>query len=417
MHAEIVAIGTELTSGEKLDTNSQWLSIELAGLGIPVLYHTTVADDLDAMLGVLRDAVNRSDVVLISGGLGPTLDDLTRQALADLTQTELILDEQSLETIRSFFTRHRREMPERNRIQAMFPANSEPIANPRGTAPGIWMQVSRKGNDVPCIVAAMPGVPSEMRPMFRNSIAPRLPSTGIVIRRARINTFGAGESKAEEMLGDLTARGRDPEIGITAHEATITLRIAAHGQSVEECAAKIEAARNAIREKMGRLVFGEEDDELEHVVVRLLNERGLTLSTVESGSNGILAQRLAMVPGSDQCFRGSLSAPKSSALNDVLEFAADEPTEDPFGAEPAMALAAACRAKFQTDFALAIPDLPFHDATVPNSQAPSGHVAISGENLAKAGPYTMLGDPAINRIRAVKIALNLLRLQLLGAGE
>ncbi|MGE3313822.1 MAG: CinA family nicotinamide mononucleotide deamidase-related protein, partial [Planctomycetaceae bacterium] len=366
MHAEIVAIGTELTSGEKLDTNSQWLSVELAGLGIPVRYHTTVADDLEAMLGVLRDAVNRSDVVLISGGLGPTLDDLTRQALADLTQTSLVLDEASLETIRSFFTRHRREMPERNRIQAMFPENAEAIPNPRGTAPGIWMTVSRKGNDTPCIVAAMPGVPSEMRPMFRDSIAPRLPSTGMVIRRARINTFGVGESKAEEMLGDLTARGRDPEIGITAHEATITLRIAAHGRSVDECASKIEAARSAIRQKMGRLVFGEEDDELEHIVVQLLNERGLTLSTVESGSNGVLAQRLAAVAGADSCLRGSLVAPSAEALTTVLSLdSADLFVRDRFGEESAIALADGCRARFQTDFALSIADMPLHDATNP----------------------------------------------------
>jgi nicotinamide-nucleotide amidase len=270
MHAEIIAIGTELTSGAKLDTNSQWLSIELGDLGIPVRYHSTVADDLDAMLGVLRDAVNRSDVVLITGGLGPTLDDLTRQAMAALTNVELVLHEPSLEFIKSLFARFSRTMPERNVIQAMFPAGSEPIPNLRGTAPGIWMEVSRKGQDTQCLIAAMPGVPSEMYRMFHKEVVPRLPSSGRVIRRARVNCFGVGESHAEELLGDLTARGRDPEVGITVHEATITLRITAQGATAEECQAKIDTAKAVIRERMRERVFGEEDEELEHVVFRLL---------------------------------------------------------------------------------------------------------------------------------------------------
>jgi nicotinamide-nucleotide amidase len=178
MHAEIIAVGTELTTGAKLDTNSQWLSLELAAVGIPVKYHTTVADDLEAMLGVLRDAVNRSDVVLVTGGLGPTLDDLTRDCMAELVQAELVLHEPSLEFIKSLFAHRKREMPERNAVQAMFPEGSTPLANPRGSAPGIWMEVPRKGSPIPCQLAAMPGVPSEMKRMFQREVLPRLPAGG-----------------------------------------------------------------------------------------------------------------------------------------------------------------------------------------------------------------------------------------------
>ena len=261
MHAEIISVGTELTTGAMLDTNSQWLSLELAGIGIPVHFHTTVADNLDAMAGVLRTAADRSDLILLTGGLGPTLDDLTRQALAAVLGTELVLHEPSLEFIRSIFVRHNREMPERNSIQAYFPKGSQPITNPRGTAPGIWAEIPLAGGRPPALFAAMPGVPHEMKRMFLKEVVPRLPGGNLVIQRARVNCFGVGESKAEEMLGDLTARGRDPEIGITVHEATITLRIVAHGKSAEECRVKIDAAKAAIRERMGEQVFGEEDDQ------------------------------------------------------------------------------------------------------------------------------------------------------------
>ena len=184
MSAEIIAIGSELTTGAKLDTNSQWLSLELSEVGIPVKYHQTMADDLPAMVEVFRTAAARSDWVFITGGLGPTLDDLTRQALAELAGVELVLHQESLDIIRGMFQKRNRTMPERNVVQAMFPLGSEPIPNRRGTAPGIWLELGREGKS-PCRLAAMPGVPSEMKLMFREQILPRLAGGGRVIRRAQ----------------------------------------------------------------------------------------------------------------------------------------------------------------------------------------------------------------------------------------
>ena len=239
MQAEIISIGTELTTGAKLDTNSQWLSLELAEIGISVIAHTTIADDLDEMVATLRTAAERSEIVLITGGLGPTLDDLTREAMAKFGNVPLVQHEPSLEHVKAMFAKRNRPMPERNLIQAMFPEGSEPLPNPRGTAPGIWMPYQRQDGEI-SHVAAMPGVPSEMKQMFRQQVLPRLDGSGQVIRRARINLFGVGESQAEEILGDLTARGRDPDVGITVHEATITLRITAVASSVDDCRATIE---------------------------------------------------------------------------------------------------------------------------------------------------------------------------------
>ena len=294
MHAEVISVGTELTTGVSLDTNSQWRQPRVGGDG----HSRLVSQDRRRRSGGARRRDSRGrrlEITILTGGLGPTLDDLTRQALAEVLGVELVLDPASLEFIRSLFKRFKREMPERNVIQAHFPAGTEPIPNLRGTAPGIWARIPRAGGFV--LFAALPGVPSEMKRMFAQEVVPRLPAGNRVIRRARINCFGVGESQAEEMLGDLTARGRDPEIGITVHEATITLRIVAHGETVDACDSKIAAAKSAIRERMGELVFGEEDDELEHVVLALLQERGHTLATAEIGTGGLLARRITEVPG------------------------------------------------------------------------------------------------------------------------
>ncbi|MEX2286950.1 MAG: CinA family nicotinamide mononucleotide deamidase-related protein [Planctomycetaceae bacterium] len=414
MNAEIIAVGSELTTGAKLDTNSQWLSLELAAVGITVDYQTTVADDREAMNAVLRCAVDRCDVVLITGGLGPTLDDLTRYSLADVMRVELMLHEPSLEFIKSLFARRNINMPERNVVQAKFPQGSEPITNPRGTAPGIWAEIPRAGHARPCLVAAMPGVPSEMKRMFLKEVLSRLPGGNRVIRYARIHCFGLGESAAEEMLGELTARGRDPEVGITVHEATITLRIVAAGETAEACAAKIEATRALIRERMGKYVFGEEDQELQHVVVSRLGERHATLSTAEAGTGGLMAHWLTEVPGFESCFSGGLIVPSDASKIDLL--GVDRNLISRVGAnseEVAGAMALGCRERFGSDFALSVTECPRFEAEAPAGEAPFAFIALAGADLLKVRKHMLVGDPAIAKSRAVKAALDMLRRQLM----
>ncbi|MCA9006822.1 MAG: CinA family nicotinamide mononucleotide deamidase-related protein, partial [Planctomycetaceae bacterium] len=352
MQAEIIAIGSELTNGEKLDTNSQWLSTELAAIGISTHFHTTIADNLDEIVAQFRLSVQRSDLILITGGLGPTLDDLTRQALAEMTETDLVLDEKSMEIIEAMFQKRSREMPERNRIQAMFPQGSEPIKNEHGTAPGIWMEVPRLDGKSICLIAAMPGVPSEMKPMFYQSVLPRVTRGTNMIRFARINCFGVGESKTEELLGDITSRGRDPEVGITAHEATITLRIKAMGNTLEECEHKIAETHQLIQERLGEYIFGYEDEELEHVVMMLLSQKQQTLSTCECGTGGLLSYRLTEVDGAADWYAGGIV----SRLQSVYRHLATGPDQDnvAFNAAGAVQIAQATQQKYDTDFALAI---------------------------------------------------------------
>lgn len=413
MPAEIIAIGSELTHGAKLDTNSQWLSLALADIGHTVKRHVTIADDLDAMVDALRGAAARVDLVLITGGLGPTLDDLTREAMARLAGVPLVLHEPSLAQIKSFFERRQRPMPERNLTQAMVPQGAEMLPNPRGTAPGVWMELPRPDGTV-CRLAAMPGVPSEMKPMFRAQVIPRLDAGDHVIRRARINCFGVGESQAEELLGDLTARGRDPEVGITAHESTITLRIVAEGLSIPDCETKIGTARQTILNRLGVLVFGEEDEELEHAIIRLLTQQRKTVSTAESGTGGLLAYLLTGVAGFERCYPGGVVVPTHASKRELLSV--DSRVLEYFGAissHTAEAMAVGCRKKFGTDFSLAVTEWPTGETQDPLAPVPSSYVALASRKGTRVEEVKHLGDPAITRVRTAKTALNLLRLQLL----
>ena len=414
MSAEIIAVGTEITSGAKLDTNSQWLSLELAEIGIPVRAHCTIWDDLDAMVVAIRTAVERSDVILITGGLGPTLDDLTREALAKVAGVELELHPPSLEHIKTMFARRNRPMPERNVMQAMFPVGAQPLPNPRGTAPGVWLTLPRS-DGTEGRIAAMPGVPSEMKMMYRQQVVPRLDGGGRVIRRARINCFGVGESQAEEMLGELTARGRDPDVGITVHEATITLRITAEGLSAEECREKIDRTRNAIINRMGSCVFGSEDEELEHALVRLLNQRRASLSTAESGTGGLLSYKLTGVSGFDTCYKGGVVAPTHAAKRDML--GVDPLMLRSYGdisSEAAEAMAKGCRQKFGTNFALAVTEWADFKADDPFAAVPASFVALAGPKVLQVEKVQHFGDPEIAKSRTAKTAMNMLRLHLIG---
>ncbi|MCA9110364.1 MAG: CinA family nicotinamide mononucleotide deamidase-related protein [Planctomycetaceae bacterium] len=413
MKAEIIAIGSELTDGAKLDTNSQWLSQQLTDLGVTVHFHTTVADDLTENVDVLRIAVERADIILVTGGLGPTLDDLTRQAMADLVGAELTLHEASLAVIREMFASRGREMPQRNEVQAMFPQGSEPLPNPVGTAPGIWMEVPRGDGRFPACIAAMPGVPSEMRRMFEKQVKPRLPVSARVIRRARLNCFGLGESHTEQILGDLTARGNDPEVGITASEATITLRITARGDTEQECADKIHSASEIARRLLGHYVFGTEDEELQHAVVQMLIESGKTLSTVESGTGGLLSHRLTDVDGFEKCYVGGLILPTETSQQRELELTAEQYQQHGAISETiARELASQCRTRLGTDYAIAITS-DRGGAALTDPAQPAAFVAVAMADDVLTQPVIRLGDSTMHRSRTVKTALNLLRLRLL----
>jgi nicotinamide-nucleotide amidase len=418
MLAEVISIGDELTSGQRLDTNSQWLSQRLGELGFRVVWHTTVADDLDANIAVFRAAIERADVVVASGGLGPTADDLTRDALAAALGVELMLDEAVLERIRTMFAFFKRDMPERNRVQAMFPQGTRVIPNPHGTAPGIAASMERAGRG-PSRVYCLPGVPAEMFEMFTDTVAPELePTDGSrrLIRHRVIKCFGVGESHLEQMLPDLIRRGREPSVGITVSQATISLRITASGTSEEACLAAIAPTEETIRQCLGEIIFGESDDELEHAVGRLLVARQKNLATVELGTGGLVAERLRAVSEGDAWFRGGYVAANREALRRMLPLV-EQTARDASAAEESReaqfvkAAAQACREAVGADVALAVGELPAFEPTNPEANRVWFAVATADDVTARSAPTA--GHPAILLARTAKQGLNMVRLMLL----
>ena len=438
MHAEIIAIGDEITSGQLLDTNSQWLSQRLEELGIRVLYHSTVGDEFDAIADVFRRAVERADVIIATGGLGPTADDLTREAIAAVAGVRLVMDEAALEHVRSIFARRNRPMPPKNEVQAMLPEGGRMIHNPHGTAPGVEMAIARKGvrthfceaagtdrrlvgplrelSPDPfsnlCRLYALPGVPAEMREMWFGTLEASLRAIGggqRIVRHRKIKCFGAGESQVEQMLPDLIRRGREPRVGINASKTTIILRITAEGDTQEECYAAMEPTVATIRECLGDLVFGEGDDELQHAVCRLLRQKGKTLATVEWGTGGLVADWLNDVPEAADCFVGGLIVSSEGAVQQTLGVAADLfEQHGPISQEVAAAMATACRDRFSADYALAVGCFPEHD---PQAESPASfYLALAAPGGLTVLPLPYAAHPAILKNFCAKRALNLVRL-------
>jgi nicotinamide-nucleotide amidase len=416
MDAEILAIGDEIASGQLLDTNTQWLSQRLGELGVRVLYHTTVGDELEPCAGVFHRAIARADVVVATGGLGPTADDLTRQAIAQAAGRELLLDPQALEHVRRMFARRRRAMPPQNEQQALIPAGGQMIDNPHGTAPGIYLEVPREGEATGCChVFALPGVPAEMEQMWHQSVAGKLREMGAgrwIIRHRRIKCFGAGESQIEAMLPDLIRRGRKPTVGINASQTTIILRITAEGASAEECDAAMEPTAAIIRRCLGRLVFGEDDDELQDAVVRLLRRQQKTLATAEWGTAGLIAQWLGGVAEAQRCYRGGVVATGATPLANLLDgepgFAAGC---SPISTQMAEAMARGCRQRFAADYGLGIARFPEFD---PEEDEPKQvSVVLATPRGVEVKEFPLAGHPATLKVFCAKRALNMVRLALL----
>lgn len=411
MRAEVIAIGDELITGQRLDTNSQWLSEQLVACGVDVAFHTTVGDRLSDNVAAFTAAIERADIVVVTGGLGPTADDLTREALAAAVGLPLERDEASLAHIQALFARRGRVMPERNAVQADLPAGAAPIANQHGTAPGIALVVDRQFRP-PCRLFALPGVPAELKPMWLATVLPAVLeaiSSARVTRHRLIKCFGVGESALEAMLPNLIAREREPTVGITVSDATITLRITASGADGAAARLAMEPTVAIIHEKLGKLVFGEGEDELEHAVLRELQARKTTLAVAEWATGGLITSWLSAASGS----RGRpspLAAGVTIASVDVAKSLLEASDCAPDSSLMSIRLAEAVRARTGAAIGLGVAAFP------PATDAPDAwlHVAIAADQRTRRLRFGCGSHPAILRPRAAKQALNAVRLSLLG---
>jgi nicotinamide-nucleotide amidase len=414
MQAEIIATGNEIVSGQILDTNTQWLSQRLEELGVEVLYHVGVGDDLEALVGVFRQAMGRSDVVISTGGLGPTPADLTREAVARAAGRKLLVDPEALKHVCEIFARRKREMPKRNEVQALMPEGSRMVHNPDGTAPGIALEVPRGGGNL-CRFYALPGVPAEMRQMWRESLAGLLRQAGAgqrLILHRNINCFGAGESQIESMLPGMIGPGRKPHIGINASQTTIILRITAEGASPEACRAAMEPTVATIRKNLGSLVYGEEDEGLQHAVARLLRRQNKSLATVEWGTGGLLADWLGDLDAAQGFYLGGLAVTGHPALHRVLDVPADLlARQETAGGEIVELMAVRCRERFGADLGLAVGRFPKIDGHA--AEPKPVFIALAASGGAKRRSVPLAGHPATLRVMMAKHALNMVRLELL----
>lgn len=325
MRAYILSIGTELLQGMITDTNATFLAQELVALGIDLVHVTQVGDDRGRMVETLRRALDEADLVICTGGVGPTEDDLTREAIAETVGETPAIDQELLETLESFFAGRGQDMPERNRKQAWLIPSAEALPNPVGTAPGWFV---RAGDSR---IVAMPGVPREMFRMWAEQAMPRITAelTEGVIRGITFRTLGIGESSAEEEISDLVAKD-NPVVATYAKDDGVHIRVTGFGDSAEVAERNRDAAAGEVRRRLSRYIYAETIAPLPDVIIALLADRGLTLGIMEEGSGGRLGSLLTGSLAADGIILGSTARPLANGRS-ALELAED--ARSSFGAD------------------------------------------------------------------------------------
>jgi nicotinamide-nucleotide amidase len=414
MRIEVVAVGTELLLGQIADTNSAWLGEQLALGGVDSHFHQAVGDNLERIVLALRTALARSDGVVVCGGLGPTHDDITRDAIAEVMGVELVRDPAIVERIAEMFSTRGRAMPESNGRQADVPAGASPIIQMLGTAPGLICLVGHK------VIYAMPGVPYEMYEMFGRAVLPDLRrrmaeqgDTAVITSRV-VRTWGMSESGLAELLAPrieaLDAAGGNPTIAFLASGIEgIKVRITAKAADTDAAEALLAAEEKEVRAIVGEATFGLDDDTMESVVAGLLKARGLSLGLAESLTGGLVASRLVAIPGASDWFRGSVVSYASDVKHDLLGV----PAGPVVSAEAARAMADGARRALGADVGLALTGVAGPDE---QEGQPPGTVFVG---LARSGAETesleahLPGDRDRVRQYATISALDLLRRRLL----
>ncbi len=408
-NASIVSIGNELLAGQTVDTNATHLSAELLSIGVPVVSFYAVGDEIERIVRALGLASADADVVIVTGGLGPTDDDLTRQAFAKFLGVELELQDELLKKMREYFARRNYQMAAKNEIQAYLPAGTKALVNNCGTAPGIWAESDGK------LFFAMPGVPSEMKQMFAESVLPELRQfagdQAVVVRKLRC--FGAGESTIAQQLGTIMQRGRNPLINCTVDLGVITLHIVATARDAETAERMALKDEESLRSTLGEVVYGSNQQSLGQVVGEKLAQRGKTVAVAESCTGGLLAKLLTDAPGASEYFTHGWVTYSNQAKSDELGIAAELIEEHGAVSEQvAEAMAHGARSRAGTDFAIGITGIAGPGGG--SEQKPAGlvYVSVDSDRGCETKRCLFTHDRRFVRLRAAQTALNMLRLKL-----
>lgn len=413
MKAEILAVGTELLMGQIANTNAQYISSRLPNVGIGVYYHDVVGDNPDRLKQCLDLALSRSDVVILTGGLGPTQDDLTKETVAAAVNRKLVIDQESLDRMKEFFEKRNRAMTHNNMKQAYLPEGSIIIRNKNGTAPGCIIEQDGK------VVIMLPGPPSEMKPMFDDSVMPYFAAKAEFRLESRyIRIFGIGESEVEDRLLDLIDVQTNPTIAPYAKDGEVTLRITARYKKDSSEEDIITPVENEIKRRMGDSVFTNDNRELEEVAADMLIESGLTLSLAESCTGGLLASKLTDKPGISASFDRAIVT--YSNRSKVEELGANQATLDQFGAvseQTAAEMAEGIRRISGTDLGISVTGIAGPDGGTPEKQVGLVYIALSHKDGVIVKRLDLWGSRTRIRNVTCLYAFDMLRRYLNSAGQ
>lgn len=410
LSAEIIAIGSELLSPNRTDTNSLWLTDRLNRIGIDVKLKTIVGDDDARLEEVVKDAVKRSRVVIATGGLGPTEDDITRKVVARALGRRLSLDENLLDEIRTKFQRFGMNMPERNSRQAMVIDGAEVLANPNGSAPGLYVEERE------CAIALLPGPPREMKPMFEHHVEPRLAKlagdTRFATRLLRVT--GMGESAVDEKISPIYTQFENPQTTILFNSSEIEIHLRAHGRIEEDAEALLDHLSLKIEETLGNSVFSFRGETMEEVIGRRLAMTEFTLAVAESCTGGLIAQRLTSVPGSSKYFLEGVVTYSNESKTRLL--GVDKKLIKEFGAvsqQVARDMARGVRHKAKTDFGLAVTGIAGPGGGTEEKPVGLVYIALADDAHTEHKKLNIPGDRELIRWRASQAALDMLRRRLI----
>jgi len=408
--AEIIAIGSELLTPERTDTNGLWITQRLNEIGVEVKLKTIVGDDEARLEETIRDALKRSDIVITTGGLGPTEDDVTRQVSARAIGRKLVYHTEIEEHLRKRFKNWGREMPEINKRQAYAIEGSEILPNPNGSACGMYVETDGK------VLAVFPGPPREMEPMFTDHVLPKLRerSGGVLVRRRVLRVSGMGESAIDEAIAPIYGTYKDVQTSILFSKSEVEVHLSAASTDESTALATLDELANKISEKLGIALFAMNGETMEQVIAKLLTTRGETVSTAESCTGGLIARRLTELAGSSKFFMEGAVTYSNEAKVRTLNV--KQQTLDKFGAvssETAEEMARGMRERADTDYAISVTGVAGPDGG--SEEKPVGTVWFGLADRSKVKTIKLLfpGDRYLIRWRSSQAALDLLRRHLL----
>ncbi len=412
MKAHIISVGDELLIGQIVNTNAAWIGEQLSNIQIEVNSTSVVGDDIKQIIMEFQRAYDANDLIIVTGGLGPTHDDVTRKCVVDFFKTELIVDQEVLEDVKSFFEKRNRALTKTNEDQALVPKIAEPIRNKRGTAPGIWIEKDDK------IFIVMPGVPFEMKGMIDGFVLPRLvekvKKEKFIVRKTLLTT-GIGESMLFDKLGNLEKLLNGNKLAFLPNQFGVKMRLTVEGINQDEATNKLDEIEQKIRMLAGRYIYGKENEILEEVVARLLIDRGLKLATAESCTGGLIANRLTNVSGSSAFFERGVITYSNAAKVEILHV--DEDTIQKFGAvsvEVVRQMAEGVKAISGIDLGLAVTGILGPTGATDSKPVGLVYIGLCDDKICAAREFRFGDDRLMNKDRASQAALDMIRRHLLG---